>query len=102
MRRAVAAVLVLIAPACTAFDFSAPTGGAPDASVDAPMDVALMSDSCGADAGRGFLTVAQTARVCTLVFACPPLGAAIEGALVIPVATPPTPLNFSGCMDWLA
>jgi len=102
MRRAMAAVLAVLAPACTAFDFSAPTGGAPDASTDAPLDVVTMADAGGADAGPGFLTVTQAARVCTLVFACPRLGEAIEGSLVIPVATPPTPLNFSGCMDWLA
>jgi hypothetical protein len=87
------------AVACTTFAFPAPTGSSPDASSDGNP-----TDGSAGDGGAttSFLDVTSAARVCSLTFKCPQLAAAIEASLVIPVATPATPLNFSGCVDWLA
>src|SRR5580698_3713540 len=76
----------LLGGACMTFAFSAPTLEA------------------GAEAGAppGFLGLTAAGQLCALVFECPGLAEAIEGSLVVPVGTPSSPLNFSGCMDWLA
>ncbi len=109
MRRVlVTAPLLGALGACTTFDFAAPTGessldgGPVDATslVDAGLDARLEG---GADGGGGsLLDLPTAARLCALTFDCPGLGQAIESSLVIPVATPASPLNFSGCVDWLA
>lgn len=106
MRRvaSAAALAGLCLGGCTTFDFTAPGGlaspeaGAPDATAPAEAGV-----EAGPDAGMTtFLDVDDAARLCALAFRCPGLAQAVEASLVIPIATPPAPLNFSGCMDWLA
>lgn len=96
-------VLVVLAGlglgACTTFDFAAPSGVAPD---DATATDATTDVDSGADANPTTLLDPTTAaKLCALTFQCPGLAQAIEASVVYPVATPPTPLNFSGCMDWL-
>src|SRR5271166_6505396 len=103
MRRLLAAILFALGPGCTAFDFAAPGNPAPDASVDAASDADAMDGSPPTDGGApGLLSLAQAAQVCSLIFECPRLASAIDASLVIPLDFPSTPLNFSGCMDWLA
>jgi hypothetical protein len=104
MRRVVAVLAGLCLGACTTFDFPAPSGAmdsdasAPDAT--APTDAGAEASP---DAGpTSFLDLPTAARLCARTFQCPGLAQAIEASLVIPIATPATPLNFSGCMDWLA
>jgi hypothetical protein len=100
----VVAVLALTLGACTTFDFPAPSGetatdgGGSDATVDAAPETSTPPDG----GVTGFLDVASAARLCALAFDCPNLAQGVEASLVIPIATPATPLNFSGCMDWLA
>jgi len=106
MRRVVAAFAGLFLGACTTFAFSPPSGvagddGGPSDATTPPIPDA--GGDTGTDAGApALLDLTTAARLCALVFACPGLGQAIESSLVIPVATPTTPLNFSGCVDWLA
>jgi hypothetical protein len=104
MRRLVAAILITAGSGCTAFDFAAPGNPAPDGGPDATRDAT--SDAAdagpGVDAGAGLLSLSQAAQLCSLIFECPRLAAAIDASLVIPLDYPSTPLNFSGCMDWLA
>jgi hypothetical protein len=106
MRRVVAAVVLVAggAIACTTFDFPPPSGAtSADASSEASVDATVHVDA-GTDGGTQtpFLDVADAASLCTLIFECPRLAQAIEASLVIPLDTPSVPLNFSGCMDWLA
>jgi len=104
MRRVAAVLAGLCLGACTTFDFPAPDGGT-DSDAGAP-DATTTTDAgaeASPDAGpTSFLSLEAAARLCAWTFECPGLAQAIEASLVIPVATPATPLNFSGCMDWLA
>jgi hypothetical protein len=104
LRIVAVAVLAGLLGACTTFDFPAPSGvtgqdaGASDATATADA-----SAEARPDAGiTTFLDLQSAAQLCARTFQCPGLAQAIEASLVIPIATPPTPLNFSGCMDWLA
>ncbi|HEY1697272.1 MAG TPA: hypothetical protein VGG39_34160 [Polyangiaceae bacterium] len=105
MRRVLLVVPVLAAGAivwaCTAFDFPRPSATTSDAAGDdAPGDEGTPGDAGVSPAA--FLSADDAARVCALVFRCPGLGEAIELSYALPVATPASPLSFSGCMDWLS
>ncbi len=106
MRCVAAAFAGLCLGACTTFDFSPPSGVAGDDGGSSDATTPPIPDASGdatPDAGApALLDLTTAARLCALVFSCPGLGQAIESSLVIPVATPTTPLNFSGCVDWLA
>jgi hypothetical protein len=101
MRRALLALLVLlgvVAAACTAFDFPAPTAGPSDAAPEAPPpDVAVEAGS-----SASYLSPDDAARLCSLLFQCPHLADAIALSIALPVDTPSSPLGFSSCMDWVA
>jgi hypothetical protein len=104
VRRLVVALTALSIGACTTFDFPAPSGASPD---DAGANDATTASDVDADASPdagapSFLDLPTAARLCALTFQCPGLAAAVEASLVIPLDTPTMPLNFSGCMDWLA
>ncbi|HEY6460490.1 MAG TPA: hypothetical protein VIY73_10080, partial [Polyangiaceae bacterium] len=106
MRRVLLAVPVLAAGAivwaCTAFDFPQPSATPSDAATgDAPGGDDGPGDA-GAPAPAAFLSTDDAAKVCALVFQCPGIGEAIELSYALPVATPASPLSFSGCMDWLS
>jgi hypothetical protein len=101
------AAVLGVAAACTTFDFpepAAPSDAGVDGTVprDASVDAGDASMEDGPVPATSFLSEQAAAQLCTLVFECPRLDDTIEGSLVIPVGTPATPLNFSGCMDWLA
>jgi len=100
VRRIVAVLVGLSQGACTTFDFAAPSGIAP---TDASTSDAVTSADAGPDANpTTLLDLTTAAKLCALTFQCPGLAQAIEASVVIPLATPPAPLDFSGCMDWLA
>ena len=84
-RTVLAALALLVAGACTTFAFPRPTGSTEDAALP-----------------PGFLDLPHAGALCSLLFQCPGLAEAIEGSLVVPVDTPSSVLDFSGCMDWLA
>jgi hypothetical protein len=102
VRRVLAVLATLAGPclgACTTFDFPAPSGMATS---DAGVTDATMEVDAGPDASpTTLLAPATAAQLCALTFQCPGLAQAIEASVVVPLATPLTPLNFSGCMDWL-
>jgi len=106
VRRAAIALVGLLGlglGACTTFGFPAPSGltdsdaSTVDATIDSPADAPAADGG-----GTSLLDPMTAARLCALTFQCPDLAQAIEVSVVVPLATPPTPLNFSGCMDWLA
>lgn len=91
---------VAVASSCTTFDgvsvpaVDASTGG--DVVVDvAPHDAGPEAEAAAA---QGYLTLAEAARVCTMVFQCPLLASSILTSVAVPV----DPLNYSLCMHWLA
>jgi hypothetical protein len=107
MRRLRRVAVVLAATslgACTTFDFPPPSGAAGDDAgpTDATTSADVTADASPDTGAPSFLDVTTAARLCALTFQCPGLAAAIEASLVIPLDTPTTPLNFSGCIDWLA
>jgi hypothetical protein len=102
MRRLLLALPVVaggaIAWACTAFDFPAPSSS-PDAG-DAGGESAV--EDTGPAPPATLLSTTDAALLCSQLFRCPALGQAIELSLALPVATPPSPLSFPGCVDLLA
>jgi hypothetical protein len=46
----------------------------------------------------GYLSLADAARVCTLVFSCPDLASSVLASVAVPV----DPVNYSLCVHWLS
>jgi hypothetical protein len=102
MRRALLASLassgVVVAAACTAFDFPAPSSATPS---DAGPE-ALAEATVEAGAPAAYLDTDDAARLCAQLFQCPHLADAIALSIALPVDLPSSPFGFSACMDWVA
>ena len=104
MRRALLAFLAssgVVAAACTAFDFPAPSSTAPPSS-DAAPEATLSDATADTGAPASYLDTDDAARLCALLFQCPHLADAIALSIALPVDLPSSPLGFSACMDWVA
>jgi hypothetical protein len=93
-----AAIAVAAAASCTTFDgLTVPAAdGGGDAPFDAPGTDAPPPTE--ASTAQGYLSLAEAARVCALVFKCPLLASSILTSAAVPVDQ----LNYSLCMQWLA
>ncbi|HEY6459703.1 MAG TPA: hypothetical protein VIY73_06110, partial [Polyangiaceae bacterium] len=88
---------------CTTFNgLSVPSDastGSDTTFVDAPPREETSSDAPeAAPPPPGYLSLADAARVCTLVFSCPDLASSVLASVAVPV----DPVNYSLCVHWLA
>ena len=92
----------LVASSCTTFDgLSVPSdAGLPDTTfADVPVkETAPPEAAPEAAPPPGYLSIADAARVCTLVFACPGLASSVLASVAVPL----DPVNYSLCVHWLS
>ena len=93
------ACAAIAAAACTTFDGLTAQAPAVDASVPDTSPPPPPPADAGKDAPSyaSYLSPADGARVCSLVFRCPELASSIIASIAVPV----DPTNFALCMDWL-
>jgi hypothetical protein len=97
---ATAALALAVLARCQSFNFDYPGY---DATTDAATDAgAPDAPECSAPegGGRGYLSLTDAVKVCTLVFQCPLLADAITYSTALPIAIDES--NFSACTNWLA
>ena len=75
-----------------------------DATLDAPLSETSSAPEAGPEAGpdaatrMGYLSLDDAARACSLIFKCPELAPSV----LVSVAVPVDPINYSLCVHWLA
>jgi hypothetical protein len=86
-----------VAGSCTTFNgvvVPAADGSSSDTSPEAtPVEAAPEASTA-----PGYVSLAEAARVCSLVFECPLLASSVLASLAVPV----DPTNYSLCVHWLA